>query len=146
MITNDFELIILTDKTPSEVFPTLLDVRSWWSGFYNETFEGNSEQPGDEFTFSAGDGAHYTKQKMTELVPNKKVSWLVTEANLSFVEDTKEWIGTEISFEVERENDKTKITFTHKGLIPDFECYSACSTAWHGYINNRLLKILKYEN
>ena len=56
------------------IFNTLLNVRGWWSGLYSETIEGNTDKLGDEFTFQAGGGAHYSKQKLVELIPEKKLS------------------------------------------------------------------------
>jgi hypothetical protein len=138
MDSQDFTTSILVGNTPAEVFNTILDVRTWWSGLYNESFEGSSEKIGDEFTFFAGGGAHVTKQKLVELVPNKKITWLVSEANLSFMEDTDEWVGTKISFDISGEIGKTRIVFTHKGLVPQFECYDACSSAWTDYIQQQL--------
>src|SRR4051812_45884627 len=108
MKNQDFTTTILVDQTPVDIFKTLKNVRTWWSGLYDESFEGSSEKIGDEFSFLAGGGVHYTKQKLVELVPNKKLVWEVTESNLSFVDTTDEWTGTKISFEIIPEGDKTK--------------------------------------
>ena len=51
-------------------------------GLYNETVLGKSEKVGDEFSFSAGGGAHYSNQKLVELIPNKKIQWFVTDLSL----------------------------------------------------------------
>src|ERR1700750_2088186 len=109
MENQSFTTTIWVEQTPAEVYKTILNVRAWWSGLYTESFEGSSENLGDEFSFRAGGGAHYTKQKLVELIPDEKVVWLVTEANLSFVDKTDEWKGTRISFEISRENGKTRI-------------------------------------
>lgn len=146
MKNQDFTTTILVEQTPAEVFSTLLNVRAWWSGLYEESFEGSSEKVGDEFSFRAGGGAHYTKQKLVELVPNKKVVWLVTESHLSFVDTTDEWTGTKISFEVSQQDGKTKIVFTHFGLVPEFECYDSCAPAWTQYVQERLTKALQKTN
>ncbi len=139
MSNQDFTATVWVEQRPAEAYHTILNVRQWWSGLYNESFEGVSEKLGDEFSFRAGDGAHYTKQKLIELIPGKKVVWLVTEANLSFVETTDEWEGTRISFEIFEDAGKTKIVFTHIGLVPAFECYDACSTGWARYMQERLV-------
>lgn len=138
MTNQDFTTTIRVEQTPAEAYNAILNVRAWWSGLYAESFEGSSEKPGDEFSFLAGGGVHYTKQKLVELVPNKKVVWLVTEANLSFVDKTDEWEGTRISFDISEEAGKTKIVFTHIGLVPGFECYDSCAPAWTQYIQERL--------
>jgi hypothetical protein len=146
MKNQDFSTTILVEKTPAEAYNTILNVRAWWSGLYEESFEGSSEKLGDEFSFLAGGGVHYTKQKLVELVPNEKAVWLVTEANLSFVDKTDEWIGTKISFDISREKDKTKIVFTHIGLVPEFECYDSCAPAWTQYMQERLVNAIAKSN
>ena len=45
----------------------LLNVDQWWSGLYEETIKGKSHHLNDEFTFEAGQGMHYSKQKLVEL-------------------------------------------------------------------------------
>ena len=142
MENQDFTTTVMVEQKPAEVFNTLLNVRAWWSGLYDESFEGSSEKLGDEFSFLAGGGVHFTKQKLVELIPNKKVAWLVTEANLSFVDKTDEWNGTKISFEISQELGKTKIVFTHIGLVPEFQCYNSCAPAWTQYVQERLTDVL----
>lgn len=146
MNNQDFTTTILVDQTPADVYQTILNVRAWWSGLYEESFEGSSEKLGDEFSFRAGGGAHYTRQKLVELVPDKKVTWLVTESNLSFVDTTDEWTGTKISFNIFEEGDKTKIVFMHLGLVPEFECYDSCAPAWTQYMHERLTDALNRNN
>ncbi|RYZ54830.1 MAG: SRPBCC domain-containing protein [Sphingobacteriales bacterium] len=143
---QDFTTTIMVDQTPDEVYETILDVRSWWSGLYAETFTGSSEKIGDEFTFQAGGGAHHTKQRLTELEAGRKVVWLVTEANLSFTDKKDEWVGTKISFEIYPEAGRTRIVFTHLGLIPSFECYDSCAPAWTQYVQERLVAALSATN
>jgi len=142
MKQQSFTTSILVDQTPEQCTSTILNVRDWWSGLFNESFEGKAGKNGDEFTFKAGDGAHYTKQKLVELIPGKKIEWLVTESNLTFVPKTDEWTGTRIRFELTKEKEKTRITFTHDGLNPGFQCYDSCSPVWTRYIQEQLPKAL----
>lgn len=132
--TQDFTYSFTSSKTPAEVFQLLLNIDQWWSGQYGETIEGDSKKINDVFTFHAGGGAHYSKQKLVELIPNKKIVWQVTDSNLSFLSDTSEWTGTRICFDISTEGDKTKVTFTHDGLVPEIECYDACSGGWTKYL------------
>jgi hypothetical protein len=134
---NDFITSILVDQSPSEVFRSVTLVRKWWS----EGITGNTEKLNDEFIFEVK-GVHYSKQKLTEVIPDKKIVWLVTESNMTFIKDKNEWTGTEIIFEISQQGDKTKLTFTHKGLVPDIECYSACSPAWTEYIQHSLKSLI----
>jgi hypothetical protein len=136
MKKQSFKFSCTTSKTIHEVFTHLIDPRNWWVGLFGETIEGESNHVNDEFSFRAGDGAHYSNQKLTELVTDKKIAWLVTESNLSFLKNTNEWAGTKIGFDIEEEGGKTKITFSHDGLVPQIECYGGCSGAWTQYLQN----------
>ena len=141
MNKNNFSYSFKTSKKPGEVFELLLNIEQWWSGLFDETIKGESRNVNDEFTFKAGEGAHYSKQKLIEVIPNKKVAWLVTDSNLSFLKDTSEWNGSKINFEISSESDATTIAFTHEGLVPQLECYDACSGAWTGYLDNLKKKL-----
>ncbi|WP_308992466.1 SRPBCC domain-containing protein [Mariniflexile litorale] len=124
-----------TPKSSNEVFNLLLDVTKWWIGFYEETITGTSQKIGDEFSFHAGGGMHITKQKLVELIPDKKIVWLVTESNLSFLNETDEWNNTKLIFDIQQNSDaETKVQFTHEGLAPQIECYDQCSSAWNQYL------------
>ncbi|MES2512926.1 MAG: SRPBCC domain-containing protein [Bacteroidota bacterium] len=142
MTTTDFSSTFLVDKSPKEVFPILLNVRSWWSGLYGETFEGSSEKLDDEFSFLAGGGMHYSKQKLIELIPDTKIVWLVTDSKLTFLSDEAEWTHTKICFEISQQGNKTQVRFTHIGLNPNIQCYDQCSNGWSGYLQQKLLPLI----
>ncbi len=134
MGTQNFSYTFKTSKSPSKVFDTLINPKNWWNDLYNEIITGNSEKINDEFVFDAGNGVHHTVQKLTELIPGEKIVWEVTESNLTFANKTDEWTGTKIRFDISKEDNKTKITFVHEGLTPEFECYGGCSSAWTKYL------------
>lgn len=129
-----FQYSFTSSKNRAEVFGYLINPVNWWIGLFGETIEGESREIQDEFSFKAGDGVHYSNQKLVELVPDQKIVWLVTESNLSFLKNTNEWAGTKICFDIVQENDHTKITFIHEGLVPEIECYGSCSGAWTQYL------------
>lgn len=143
METTDFTFKLLTEKSPEHVFKTIREVRSWWAGLYNESFTGETHELNDEFSFRAGEGAHYSKQKLVEVIPNKKVVWQITESELSFLEKTDEWVGTKVIFDIAEKDGKTELTFTHQGLTPEIECYDSCAPAWSRYLQDKLLPLLK---
>jgi len=142
MKNNNYTLTLKTDQSAEQVFTTIMNVRGWWSGLYKEEFTGASEKAGDEFTFRAGDGAHYSKQKLLELVPNKKIVWLVTDSRLSFIEKPDEWTGSKLVFNISPKHDHTEITFTHEGLTPEVECYDVCAPTWTTYLQNKLVPLI----
>lgn len=138
METNNFKLTLQTEQSPAEVFEAIKKVRDWWSGFYSEEIEGKSEKLGDEFNFRAADGAHFSKQKLIEVIPNKKIVWLITESKFTFIEKQNEWTGTKVIFEIAKNNGKTELIFTHEGLTPKSECYNDCAPGWTLYLEKKL--------
>lgn len=128
-------------QSPDEVFAAINNVRGRWTG----EIEGVTDKIGDEFTYSYKN-VHRSTQKITELIPGKKVSWRVVDACLSFVENTDEWIGTEISFEISKIGDETEVRFTHVGLVNEFQCFNECSNGWAFYINGSLRSFITTGN
>jgi hypothetical protein len=137
MNTQNFSTTLSVDQTPEEVYNAINNVRGWWG----EGVEGGTDKLNDEFTYRHKD-MHYSKHKLTEVIPGKKVVWLVTDSQLSFIRNKSEWTGTRISFEISRKDDKTLICFTHLGLVPGNECFGACSNGWNHYLQKSLLKLI----
>jgi hypothetical protein len=125
------------DQTPEEVFDAINNVRGWWS----DEIDGSTDKLGAEFTYRYKD-LHRTTQKITELVPGKKVVWHVLDSHINFVKDKAEWDGTDIVFEITKKHGKTELRFTHVGLLPAIECYGKCSGAWGFYINDSLRSLI----
>ena len=133
MNDKDFSATITVDKTPEQAFAAINDVRGWWTG----EIEGPTDQLGQEFTYRYGD-VHYSKMKLVELVPGKRIAWLVTESRLGFTKDKEEWNGTTVTFDIAKKGDKTEVVFTHVGLKPEIECFGKCSNAWGSYVRGSL--------
>jgi len=137
MEQQDFTTSVLVDQTPMEAFDAINNVRAWWPG----EIEGNTTKLDDEFIYRYKK-IHYSKQKLVEVIPGKKVVWLVTDSSLNFVENKTEWTGTKIIFEISEKNNKTQIRFTHQGLVPQYECFDSCSNAWGDIIKNGLRRLI----
>jgi hypothetical protein len=137
MTTKDYCTTILVDNTAQEVFNAINNVRGWWQG----EIKGSTDKLNDEFNYEM-QPYHLSKQKIVELVPGKKVVWLVTESEINFVADKKEWLNSKIIFDITPEGKKTKLTFTHHGLVPKIECYRNCSGAWDDIIEKSLFSLI----
>lgn len=131
---KSYSYSFVSSRPRHEIFQMLLNVRKWWTGFYNETITGQSEKLNDEFSFLAGGGAHYSHQRMVEMVPNESIVWLVMDSKLTFLEKADEWNGTKIRFELSTDEQGCKVSFIHEGLTSEIECYDQCSSAWTGYM------------
>jgi hypothetical protein len=137
MNNQNFTTTFSVDQTPKEAFDAINNVRGWWS----EEIEGSTDKLNAEFTYRYKD-AHHCKMQLTEIIPGKKVVWLVLDNYFNFTEDKSEWKGTKMIFEVSKKGNKTEIRFTHLGLVPEYECYGACSNAWGSYINGSLRSLI----
>jgi len=130
---------IQVTQSPEVVFNCLKDVSKWWGG---KDFEGKSAILNDEFVICHTD-AHYSKQKVVEFVPYKKVTWLVTESKLDWLEKDKgEWTNTKMAFEITAKGNKTILSFTHEGLVPEKECYARCEQGWNMVIKDWLFNYI----
>jgi len=121
-----------------KVFNCINNVSAWWS----KDFEGSSTKLHDEFVIHHP-GKHYSKQELIEIIPNKKVVWLVTYSKLDWLEkDKHEWTNTKMIFEITTNGDKTLVHFTHEGLVPEKECYNRCEQGWNMVIKTQLLNFI----
>jgi hypothetical protein len=136
-MSTSFSTAISVDEPSQLVFDAINDVRSWWGG----EIDGRTDVLGAEFTYRVGN-VHYSKQRITELVPLQRVGWLILDSRLSYLQDEAEWTGTTVSFEISELDGRTQVQFTHSGLVPEFECYDGCSTAWGLLVNGRLRSLI----
>lgn len=138
MNNRNFTTSFTVKQTPEAAFAAVNNVRGWWS----EEIDGRTDKLGAEFKYHFQD-IHRCKLKITELVPGKKVVWRVLDNYFSFTKDrTVEWKDTDIIFDVSKKGDQTEVRFTHKGLVPEYECYDACSAGWSTYINGSLRDLI----
>ncbi|MET8428124.1 SRPBCC domain-containing protein [Nocardia sp. NPDC004860] len=133
MTDQNFTTSVTVDRTPAEVFAAVLNARGWWG----KGIKGGTERQGDTFVFEVP-GVHRSDIELTEVVPNRRVVWLVRDNWLSFVQDKTEWVNTEMHFDITETDGGAELRFTHVGLVPEYECYDSCSPAWTFYITESL--------
>jgi len=76
-------------------------------------FKGKAGKLNDKFSVHFGDDT-YVNFKISEVIPEKKITWLVTDCNLGWIEDKKEWKNNEVIWTLTEKNGKTQIDFVHK--------------------------------
>ncbi len=96
---------------------------------------------GESFTVRFGDT--WVSFRLPRSVPNSEIVWEVTDCHLSWLTDTTEWKGTRIVWEISVDGDRTKIQFTHVGLVPQMECYKDCALGWSSNPGKSLRRLVQ---
>jgi Activator of Hsp90 ATPase homolog 1-like protein len=137
MTSKDYDRSIKANIPPAQAFDKITRVPDWWT----KGFTGCSQKLGDNFTVRFGET--FVDFKISELVPDNKIVWEVTDSNLHWLKDKKEWNGTKVVWEVSPEGkSETRVRMTHSGLVPGVECYDRCKEGWDFYVGESLLKLL----
>ncbi len=136
MKKQDFNATITVKTTPKEAFKKIAQVGDWWA----KDFTGKAGKLNDTFTIRFGDT--FVDFKITEVIPDTKIVWYVTDSYLPWLSDKKEWNNTQVMYEVSTKNNLTKIDFIHVGLVPEIECYERCEKGWTRFVTISLPKFL----
>ncbi|HEY1869599.1 MAG TPA: SRPBCC domain-containing protein [Chitinophagaceae bacterium] len=141
MKNESYTATIELTKSPKDDFEAITShVSKWWGG---RDFKGSSVKLHDEFIVHHPN-AHYSKQKLVEVIPEKKLVWLVTEGTMYWLKkDQHEWANTKMIFELKAKDNGTVLHFTHEGLTPDLECYALCSEGWKTVITEWLFNFIE---
>lgn len=136
MQQQHYQCHIAAPVNAEEAFEGICQVSAWWA----KHFEGYSKSLHDVFTVRFGET--YVTFEITELIPDKHVVWLVTDCNLHWIGNKREWTGTSIDWEITPTSDGVRIDMTHHGLVPEVECFEDCQAGWNDHIGNSLRKYL----
>ncbi len=137
MGNNDFSIPITTKISAPQAIKKIGNVPEWWG----VTYTGRSEKLNDQFTIRMG-GDSFFNFTVTELLPGKRIVWLITDCHMPWYSDKKEWEDTRLIFDLREQNGVTEIMFTHEGLTPGVECYNDCASGWTHWIQTSLLSYL----
>lgn len=138
MDDKNYTTTITVDQTPEEVYEAILNVPAWWSG----DVKGTSDKVGNEFTYEVP-GTHWSKQKVTELVPGKRIVWHVVDSKLTFTKPENVWTDTDITFDIAEKDGKTQLHFSQIGMVPSLACYGDISSAWDTLVPGSLKKLIE---
>ena len=136
MANNNFHKIIKVNASAEEAIKKISQVNKWWA----KKVKGKTEKLNDKFTTDFGET--FVDFQISELVPNKKIVWKVTDCNLHWINNKKEWNGNEIVFEISAKKNLTQIDFTHTGLVPGAECYEDCKLGWTEHVTVSLVRFI----
>jgi len=89
-------------------------IHGWWTV---ETEIGREK--GDTNVFKFGE-RYYNEMKITGLVQDKRVEWQC------YIGD-KEWIGTNIIFDLEEKNKETVLRFIHNNWKEETDFFTSCN-------------------
>ena len=67
--------------------------------------------------------------RVDELIPSMQIKW-------SCVGDDPEWTGTKLSWYLTKENDSTKVLFSHTEWRSTEGVYRMCNTTWGQLMQN----------
>jgi len=134
---EDFTYSITVKAPAKEAMKKISRVNKWWA----KDFKGKAAKLNDKFSVYFGDT--FVDFKISEVIPGKTITWLVTDCNLGWIKDKKEWKNTEAIWTLTEKGEKTKIDFMHKGMTPESECYKSCKPGWTHHIKDSLLKLIE---
>jgi uncharacterized protein YndB with AHSA1/START domain len=98
-----------------EALTTLEGLCAWWT-----PTKGNAAQGGRlDFAFCGMD--------VVAAEPGKLVHWRCTSG-------PDEWLGTEVTFRLDRKRDQTFVIFSHSGWREPIEFMHHCSTKWGTFL------------
>jgi hypothetical protein len=133
---QDYSSTVTAKVTPEQAFERIGRVADWWT----RAFSGAAQKVGDAFTVRFGET--FVDFEVSEVVPGKKVVWQVTDCNLHWINDKKEWKGTSVVWEASPDGGATWVKMTHVGLVPGVECYDSCKPGWDFFVGESLRKLL----
>lgn len=132
----DFKYRFQVNQSAAEVFDRLCQVAAWWTN----DMEGVVENVKDEFTVHFGES--FVTMEVIEMMPEKKMTWLVKNCCWVWLNNKTAWNGTTIVWEISTQENTTQLNMTHVGLVPGNESYEICKEGWGLYIGNSLFGLI----
>ncbi|QFT31396.1 hypothetical protein FIV00_12960 [Labrenzia sp. THAF82] len=135
-----YKRIVEVDVPASAIYAAITSgVVNWWT-----TGSGDASEVG--MVFSTRFGETYNHIKVAKLVPNECIEWDILEhyhANDTLKRDD-EWTGTRILWNlIELDENRTRLEFTHEGLIESMECWDICEAGWNFFLLESLKPYLE---
>jgi hypothetical protein len=137
---KDFSYSFTVKATAKESMKAISQVKKWWA----KNYKGKATKLNDKFSvYFGGPDDTFVDFKISEVIPEKKVVWFVTDCNLHWIDDKKEWKKNEVIWNLTEKDGKTTIDFVHKGMTPESECYENCKPGWIHHIKDSLVTLIE---
>lgn len=98
-------------------------VAGWWTP---DTVIGKNVGDKNEFNFGS---KYHNLMTIKELTSNKRVEWFCEIGD-------KEWIGTRLVFEIEKQDNNSFIRFTHDDWEEETDFFASCNYHWGYYLRS----------
>jgi uncharacterized protein YndB with AHSA1/START domain len=119
----------VTIKSPAEKVYRDITEQEGLAGWWTRELKAKPEVGFiDEFHFGQKDYENI-KMKVTRLDTNKRVDWVCLDGD-------PQWIGTNVSFELEEKDGNTGLLFTHGNWKEATLFFASCSYNWGFYMNS----------
>jgi uncharacterized protein YndB with AHSA1/START domain len=116
---------VVIKTTPEKVYnavTTQEGIEAWWC-------KNTTAKPELGFVNTFTFGKFYNEMEVTELQPGKRVEW-------TCIKSIDEWVGTTISFDLEKKNGNTLLRFSHNGWRTITDTFAGCSYDWALFIKS----------
>ena len=110
--------------TPEEIYRALTETETlaqWWT----TDARGSGAKVGDTLEFWFNKATFCQKFDVQELEPGKRVVWKSPKG-----QGAEQWEGTEVSFDLSRDDKQTFIQFRHSGWKESTDFQGHCSMRW----------------
>jgi uncharacterized protein YndB with AHSA1/START domain len=133
MSGQSHSMAILISAEPESVYTAITrDIAKWWTELSNQAV-----QVGEQLTVRFEQTTSWV-MTVNEAQPDRSLVWMVSNANhgLDELVEKDEWKGTTIKWEIAGHDTGSKVTLTHRGLVPALECYEICQAGWDYFLGN----------
>ena len=123
----DINLNVNINAEPGKVYEALIEeehFKAWWTP--DVKIENNKIR----FEFNP-----YGDYVVVEVVKKEQnlIEWKVTDSKML---QTDDWVGTTITFEINKSDNGTDLVFVHTNWKSETECYKKCTDGWQHFIGS----------
>ena len=116
---------VVIKATPEKIYEAITTqegLASWWA---KQTIAKPEVGFTNVFTF----GPYRNEMEVMQLTPNKSVDW-------KCINSIEEWVGTNISFDIEEKEGRTILRFTHGGWRAVTDTFADCNYNWALFVKS----------